>query len=107
MNITLNSYFVADNFLAFEFKTEKLVEVPEAGESDLFRLEMRPGQSKNSSAILVASDEDYSVYDEVTNLFDLQGIVAQICVQYMEKDIPNVTKDYKKFLEEQAEHEAC
>jgi hypothetical protein len=51
----------------YEFRTSELLFYPDAGHHGLFRIEK---SDDGSVSILIASDEDYYVYDDVTGFIE-------------------------------------
>lgn len=85
------------NYTTFEFLTNGEVYVEEGDyECGLFRLFIN---SDGTMEIMTASDEDYDIFDDVTNLFDLETI-KKICEGAKGEDI---TKDYIQHYQERKE----
>lgn len=95
MEIKPLTYIRNENSLFFEFETSELVEVEHAGSIHLFRLEIHP---KQPPMILVASDDDYYVYDDVTHMFDGSDVLIKCLEGLLREELDDMTEPYKEFL---------
>lgn len=99
MQIKPTTYIHHEKSLFIEFETPELIEVEDAGDHDLFRIEMTPGEDPS---IFVASEDSYYIYDDVTHMFDVQDVMVQCTDAILRKELEDHTKQYHEFFENEA-----
>lgn len=95
MNITVFSV-IDDSILSFkgyEFITDISIEIEDSGDLvNYFRLEY--SKENKEYSIYVGNEDDYSIHDDATYLFDLQNIIDMCEQQTRDRVIENVTREY-------------
>lgn len=99
-HVELRLFIKTDEMLAFEFVIDELLDIYGDDEvvTDLFRLEQF---SNGKIEISVASEDDYYVYDEATDLFDVETIFKELKKQFIDESIYDATNDYIRFMEKE------
>lgn len=99
--IKVSLYMKTDKFEGIEFYTNEPIDVEPDLEAKCFRLEkhVEDGQTY----ILVASEEEFFVHEDVTHIFDVAAIEEECRRQLTTEDVPDATKEYLQFLNEYEE----
>lgn len=103
MNIEVASIIQTDEFTGFEFVTNEELYIEDADQNaDFFRLELHKNEAGEieEEYILLASRDDYYVYDDVSFEFDFEDI-KRACLNAA--NVENSTDDYLEFIKTETE----